>query len=940
MAHSTDNKNKQAASLSLDLAFEQHQNGNLAAAEQSYRQLLSLEPGNPDISHYLGILMHQMGQHEKALALVKASIALAADRPIYHSNYGNIFRQLGQLDQAGACYRKSIALCDSDSQIHFNLAEVLQQQGLMAGALLSYRQALQLKPDYGQAHNNLGICLKNLGRHHDALSSYEAALAIDPRNLGTLFNAANVCSELERDGEAICHYRALLQVKPDHAEAHYQLARTLQRQGDYKRARSHYQDTLRIQDQHKGARHNLTHLGSEGHSGQTPPPTPRDAEAHNQAGLALQKQGRHHEALNCYQSALLIAPSHSEARNNLSQTYIELDELEAAFASCHQALNLDANCPEALSNMGRVLFQLGRHGEAHDHYDQALKLKPEDAQTHTALGNTLRELQRPDEAIEHYRAGLALAPHRGEIHFELATALRLMGRQSEARQHYQSAVDCEPNSAEAHYQLGLALGQGDAAIEHLQKALTIAPQHTDALANLGRSYAALGKLQPALDCYQKTLELQPDDAETLCVTATLLEQLGQLNGAAQRYSRAQFLALQQLESSELLAFTADKLEGIHDTIKNVATRGALEPLAADVLNNLGLARQELGQLDRADEHYRYAMRQSPQHTLSHWSVALLHLLRGEFAAGWREYEWGLRDDRHRSTRHYPLDEWRGGSLQGKTLLVCAEQGIGDEVMFASCIPDLLECNAKAILLECDPRLETLFQRSFPALSVRGKPALKVAPQDIGKMGVDCKIPIGSLPLVFRPDCQAFPRQRAFLKPCPVALQKWQQRYTALGPALKVGISWRGGIRPYDTSKRSAQLSEWRGLFQSRVDFINLQYGECEEEVRSVKEHDGVTIHDWDDADPLTQVDDLTAQLAALDLVISIGNTTAHFAGAVGTPTWVLLPFAPGWRWLAEGDTSPWYGSLRLFRQEQRGEWPQVFDELQENLASLIQQHNL
>ncbi|MBV1930000.1 MAG: hypothetical protein KUG81_10875, partial [Gammaproteobacteria bacterium] len=224
----------------------------------------------------------------------------------------------------------------------------------------------------------------------------------------------------------------------------------------------------------------------------------------------------------------------------------------------------------------------------------------------------------------------------------------------------------------------------------------------------------------------------------------------------------------------------------------------------------------------------------------------------------------------------------------------------------------------------------LFHRSFCAVKVIAKPALTHSTE---QSKIDCKIAIGSLPRLYRQSLASFPARQSYLCPEPQLLDKWRQRFSAMGPGLKIGISWRGGDKAHDKLKRSAELNQWQALLHCDADFINLQYGDCEADINHLKQDYGLTLHDWDDADPLKNADNFAAQVAALDLVISVGNTTVHFAGALGIPTWVLLPAIPGWRWLLQGEDSPWYPSLRLFRQQQKDDWQQVLKDVEAALAN-------
>lgn len=273
--------------------------------------------------------------------------------------------------------------------------------------------------------------------------------------------------------------------------------------------------------------------------------------------------------------------------------------------------------------------------------------------------------------------------------------------------------------------------------------------------------------------------------------------------------------------------------------------------------------------------------------------------------------------------------WDGSILTDKTLLLYGEQGIGDEVMFSSCLSELIAQQPKQIILEYDLCLKPLVGRSFP--SNKGSAKKHIVNHSNEKITIDFQVALGNIPIFLHPDLGSFPVPKPFLIPDPNLVDKWINRFNNIGSGMKIGISWRGGSTDLNKKTRSTPLQMWKSVLKSKAHFINLQYGDCVSEINKVKETTGITIHDWPDADPLKDLDNFAAQIAVLDLVISIDNSTVHFAGALGKPTWILLPFAPEWRWLLNRDDSLWYPTVRLFRQQKIGDWETVFKEVHKTL---------
>jgi hypothetical protein len=253
-------------------------------------------------------------------------------------------------------------------------------------------------------------------------------------------------------------------------------------------------------------------------------------------------------------------------------------------------------------------------------------------------------------------------------------------------------------------------------------------------------------------------------------------------------------------------------------------------------------------------------------------------------------------------------------------------------MFASCMPDVI-AKVPLCIVECDPRLIQLLSRSFPKAIFFERDSQY--PPDLST--VQLKTILGSLPKYFRPDFKSFPVNTHYLLPNVSRVHFWQDHFQQLGDGLKIGISWRdGGQHMHARSTTSFSLTQWNQLFSlPGCSFISLQNGDISAEIDEVKEKLGVTIHDWKDSDPLENLDDFAAQIAALDLVISLDNATVHLAGALGKPVWTLLPNVPDWRWMLEREDSPWYPTMRLFRQTSPGDWDSVVKRVADELKKMV-----
>jgi hypothetical protein len=261
-----------------------------------------------------------------------------------------------------------------------------------------------------------------------------------------------------------------------------------------------------------------------------------------------------------------------------------------------------------------------------------------------------------------------------------------------------------------------------------------------------------------------------------------------------------------------------------------------------------------------------------------------------------------------SARHVTLSGWRGEPLEGKSLLVWGEQGLGDEIMFASCLPDLLAIGARCTL-DCSRRLRPLFRRSFPDIAV----------PDDQTAAIDFTLALGSLPSLFRRRREDFPRHAGYLRADPAREAFWRRELASLGPGRKIGVSWRGGLMRTGRALRSLEADQLLPLLRiDGVHWVNLQHGENAAELTRLGNTYGVRVASWEES--LIDLDETAALVAGLDLVITVCSTMVHLAGALGRPAWVLTPSGPAWRYRLQGAEMPWYPSVVLYRQSQLGDW--------------------
>ncbi len=477
-----------------------------------------------------------------------------------------------------------------------------------------------------------------------------------------------------------------------------------------------------------------------------------------------------------------------------------------------------------------------------------------------------------------------------------AVGLHQQGQLDEAEIIYRKILRSDPPNHRVLNLIGLAdfqRGNIEEAIRHLGRAATLAPKVAKYHYDLGVVTQTHGEIEAAIRHYE---------------TAVILDA-----GNAAAWENLGVALFDQNRNAESIAAFEHAL--------------ALNPSSLLALGNLATLRRWQGDHAAALELIEQGLALDPLNAELRMKRAETLLATGNLATGWDDYAWRFVHGGiwgAQTTAYVPLPKWSGEPLASQRVLLHAEQGIGDEVMFSSCLRDLATTPAHFTLL-CDPRLVPVMARSFPFLTV-----LPNSPGAWGAAGeavsADLRIPLGDLPHVFRNSVASFAARDAFLHADGDARQAWRARLDALGAGLKIGISWRGGNTPRTRQARSLSLATLAPLFATPdIHLISLQHGDCSAEIAAAPEMIGNALVRFPDIDPLVELDGLFALMSELDLVISVDNSTVHFAGALGVATWMLAPALTDWRWPAHGADSRWYDSVQLFRQSpgERSDWDTV-----------------
>ncbi|MDB6059938.1 MAG: hypothetical protein JWM78_41 [Verrucomicrobiaceae bacterium] len=539
-------------------------------------------------------------------------------------------------------------------------------------------------------------------------------------------------------------------------------------------------------------------------------------------------------------------------------------------------------------------------------YQQILQSEPTNVDALHLLGLIAQQTGQLDIAVDLIREAIRIKP-LGPMYYNLGVTLHAQGDLDAAAESYRHAIALHPQDAKVHSNLGAVLqqqGNLDDAITSYRTAIALNPQDAGAYGNLGVALEMQGDPTAAIDNYRRALALNPNDAKTHNNFGNALREQEQLSQA----------------------------------VDSLRTAIALKPDYAEAHNNLGNALQDLGQLDAAIASVRTALALNPDYSDAHWNESLALLMQGQLEQGWAKHEWRLQQREHFTDYRNLLAVrplYAGENLAGKTILVWAEQGVGDEIFFAGVLPDVIQAAGHCVV-ECDARLVPLYARSFPGAEIIPKcypPHPRTQQADI-----DWQCPIGSLPRWFRPTLDSFPRHHGYLIPDPQRVAFWKQRFDALGPAPKIGITWRSKRRSAGRDLHYTDLNQWGPILTiPGLTFINLQYDECRAELDAAREKFAIEIHDWADINQMNDLDDVAALMSALDLVIAPTTTPSIMAGAVGAPAWMLLTRHILWKTLGT-EYIPMFPDLRPIWRPRNTTWDTVLETVAAELRDKVERH--
>lgn len=567
-----------------------------------------------------------------------------------------------------------------------------------------------------------------------------------------------------------------------------------------------------------------------------------------------------------YPTMRLFAPGTGEAVADLPRRIV--GELRRTFLSAGQSVAL---LPDASHTVDQAVarYREGDRDGAERLCRIALDRDPAHARGLHLLGVLLRRRGAEEEAARHLARAVAADPTNEGAWAALGAARSALGLPMEAL--VARALRLDPTSASLHAQHAGHLATGGhtaASVPHRRAVVVLEPAAAHALGNLGNALLAIERFAEAAAPIRRALVC--DDR-----IAALWTALGNAEEGAGRLAEAE------------------------DCHRRALT---LDPRLVQAWSNLAQTLDRRGQPQEAAQAYAEAIAIDPRFAQARYNLSLLLLRHGDLRRGWAEHDWRFATPQCQGQLRRPAARpWRGENIAGARLLVWREQGVGDEILLASCYPDLIG-RARQVIIECDRRLASLFQRSFPAATVRAETA---DPRD-----ADLHVPAGSLPRYLRADVARFPDRAGWLVPHPRRVQAWRDRLAALGTGLRVGIAWRSQVMTERRQESYVPLDQWGPIFAVRgIIVVNLQYGPCDDELRDAEARFGVAVHRWPDLDLKNDFEGVAALIANLDLVVSPAVSVSELAGAIGVPVWRMG--GRDWTWLGTS-ARPWFPGMRSF----------------------------
>ena len=560
---------------------------------------------------------------------------------------------------------------------------------------------------------------------------------------------------------------------------------------------------------------------------------------------------------------------------------------------------------------------------------QNLKTSADTAIEYFQLGSRLLDLGNLEESVRWYQLALEQDPDLLEAHFNLGLAYQGLACFDLAAACYRKTLQIRPEYFGALNNLGQVLartGDLDEAETIYRQALAVNPDLADPYFNLGDLAVMRGDLETALSCYRKAIQIRPDMVAAYNNMGTVFEKQSNYVAAEKCYRKVVSLSPDLSEGYYNLGSVLNKLDRFEESVRHLEHAIELKPGYKQAYNNLALVYKTRGDLDLAKQYFSKALAIDPDFAEAHWNRSFTYLLNGDFEKGWEDFEWRFEQPKWKSLYPFRLSgpRWHGELDPDLRLLVHDEQGLGDSFQFVRYLTEV-KARVGKVIFETRRSLIPLLE-GFPGIDV----IIERSSDGIPKAGYDSYIALMSLPYLFKTRLSSIPNGVPYIKAPKKIIADWETRFNGTG--LKVGIVWAGRPEHMNDHNRSCHLNQFESLSNiPDIQWYSLQKGPAASQ-KVAWNSSAPLIHLGDDFDDFT---DTAGAITHLDLVITVDTSVAHLAGAMGKPVWVLLPLIPDWRWMMDREDSPWYPTMRLFRQTRKGNWGAVFGRIGMALEKVV-----
>jgi tetratricopeptide (TPR) repeat protein len=615
---------------------------------------------------------------------------------------------------------------------------------------------------------------------------------------------------------------------------------------------------------------------------------PEHADSMHLMGLIAAQNRNPRLAIDWINKALQIEPANPKFHNNLATAYLDLEDYPSAVNAYDKAIQYKEDYVDAYFNKGIALLNLKKYELAIQALKQAISLESNFAEALILLGNALKEVGRVDEAIHSYAKAELLTPDNAGLLYNLGNA-------------YQTQKEFK------------------LAIKQYDKCISIAPDFIGAYVNRGVVLKELGNLQEALASQEQAIAIDSKCAQAYLNSGNVLKELGRFEEAIAKYDHAITNKTDYIEAYLNRGVSLEKLNRSDEALANFEKAISIKNDYVEAYFNKGKSLENSNRFDEAIACYEKAISIKEDYADAYWNKSLVLLLKGQLLEGWSFYEWRWRIDKGGpEKRLFSNQLFKSEDIPAKTILIHAEQGLGDTLQFIRYVPMVVGLGAK-VVLEVQESLFGFFQ---------GMPGISLLVKRGGPLpAFDLHCPLLSLPLVFKTELNSIPSPSYFPAVKETKLKAWRERL-GMKSKPRIGLVWSGSTLHKNDQKRSLSLSMLQSYLPQEIDFFSLQKEVRDTDAEILKRGNINCFNEQ-----IVDFTDTAALCDLMDLVISVDTSVAHLAGSQGKSTWLLLPFIPDWRWMLEREDSPWYPSVKIYRQTSMGDWDSVLQKVRNDLLN-------